>query len=85
MYRILRRAATGSRWAIGLVAALFAAAHIPGMIANGVELTEFAYLLLDAALVIAVFSVVQRAADVWWFWGVHFAMDMMQFGEVPAA
>jgi hypothetical protein len=25
----------------------------------------------------------QRSSDVWWFWLLHFAMDMMQFYAIP--
>jgi hypothetical protein len=38
--------------------------------------------LLDVVLAVAVVAVVQRSADVWWFWGVHFAMDMTQYATL---
>lgn len=76
------RAAIGLRWTIGLVAALFAAGHIPAMLANGATFTELQSLLLDTLLGCGVLAVLYRSADMWWFWCVHFAMDMMQFYAV---
>lgn len=73
------RAAIGLRWSIALVAVLFAAGHIPAMLANGASLAELQSLILDAVLGCSVLAVLYRSADIWWFWGVHFAMDMMQF------
>lgn len=77
------RAVLGLRVVIALVAVLFAAGHIPALITSGATLHELSSLILDAGLVVAVLSVVQRSADIWWFWCVHFAMDMMQFYTVP--
>ncbi len=73
------RAALGLRPTIVLVAVLFAAGHVPSLLATGASTAQLVDLLLDAALGVLVLSVVQRSADVWWFWCVHFAMDMMQF------
>jgi len=73
------RAWIGTKWSIGIVAALFAASHIPAMIANGVSVGQFTSLILDTALGIGVLSVLQRARDIWWFWLVHFTMDMLQY------
>jgi len=73
------RAWIGTKWSIGIVAALFAASHIPAMIANGVSVGQFTSLILDTALGIGVLSVLQRSRDIWWFWLVHFTMDMLQY------
>lgn len=73
------RAAVGLRVAIFVVAALFAAGHIPSLLAQGAQAAELAGLVLDTTLGIAVISVVQRSRDVWWFWCVHFALDMTQY------
>lgn len=73
------RASLGTLWTTALVAALFAAGHIPAMISGGEPLAEFTSLLADAALGAGVFLVLQRSRDLLWFWPVHFAMDMMQF------
>lgn len=80
------RAALGLPLTTVLVACLFAAGHVPTMIATGATAGELSRLLLDAALGVAVLIVVQRSADIWWFWCVHFALDMMQFyAAAPAA
>jgi len=62
-----------------IVGFLFAAGHIPAMLENGVRFTEMTGLLFDFVLAASAIAVLQRAADVWWFWCVHFAMDMTQF------
>jgi hypothetical protein len=64
-------------------AVLFAAAHVPALVAGGASPGELAGLALDAALGVMVLYFVQRSADVWWFVWVHFALDMMQFHAVP--
>ena len=71
--------ALGPRRAILLVAALFAAGHIPSLLATGGTQAELISLIRDAALAAGVFAVALRGADVWVLWPVHFAMDMMQF------
>lgn len=73
------RAAIGLTKSIVVVAVLFAAAHIPAMLSGPAGLSEFIGLALDAGLGIVVLFFLQRSGDVWWFWWVHFAMDMMQF------
>lgn len=73
------RAAIGFQASILLVAALFAAGHIPAMLANGWQLAEMGSLILDTLLGIGIMYFVARSRDIWWFWMVHFAMDMMQF------
>ena len=77
------RAVLRLRVTIALVAVLFAAGHIPALLTGGAILSELSSLVLDAGIGIAILSVVQRSADIWWFWCVHFAMDMMQFYAVP--
>jgi hypothetical protein len=79
------QAAIGLWRTIILVASLFAAAHIPSMVARGTSLGELAGLVLDAGLGAVVLFIAQRSADVWWLWCVHFAMDMMQFYAATAA
>lgn len=73
------QSAMGKRLPILLVALLFAAGHIPAMLSGGAGWHELGSLLLDASLAVGILAVLQRSADVWWFWCVHFAMDMMQF------
>lgn len=80
------RSALGLRGAIGLVAFLFAAAHIPSMLTNGASLLELSYLLLDTGLGVMVLLVLRWASDVWWFFPLHFTLDMTQFhATLPAA
>ena len=76
------RSAIGQRLSIVMVAVLFAAGHIPALLAGDAVLEEILSLTLDAGLGIVAISVVQRSADVWWFWCVHFVMDMTQFYTV---
>ena len=76
------RAAIGLTRSIVTVAVLFAAAHIPAMLSAGVGFGEITGLVADAGLGIVVLYYLQRSGDVWWFWWVHFAMDMMQFYAV---
>jgi hypothetical protein len=77
------QAALGLRVTIILAASLFAAAHIPAMVARGTSREAYARLALDAGLGVFVLFIAQRSADVWWLWCVHFAMDMMQFVAAP--
>lgn len=77
---LVRVAATvGSRKAIVGVALLFAAAHIPALLAQGVPLAELLGLVRDFGLGVLVLGTVWRSADVAWLWPVHFALDMTQF------
>jgi hypothetical protein len=77
------QAALGVRLSVLLVAVLFAGAHLPTLLAEGASIEELLGLLLDAALGVLLLTVVRRSQDVWWFWCVHFAMDMMQFYALP--
>ena len=71
-------------WIVAVVVAgLFAAGHIPGALSSGASLVELIPLTLDMLLGIGILLIWYRSADIWWFWCVHFAMDMTQFFEAP--
>ena len=72
-------AAMGPRAAIVIVAALFAAAHIPSMIAQGDPAAELVALLRDAGLAVLVVGTAWRSADIAWLWPVHYVLDVTQF------
>lgn len=72
------RAAVG-RSTLVLVAVLFAAAHVPGMLAGGADASSLWRLSGDVVLGVLALTLLQRLRDVWWFWMVHFALDMTQF------
>lgn len=72
-------AALGPRAAILGVAALFAAAHVPSMVARGDTAVEFLGLLRDFGLSVLVLSTVWRSADIAWVGPVHYSLDMTQF------
>lgn len=74
----------GLRAAPLLTAILFTAGHASVMVQTGITATELGRVALDVALGYVVVATVQRSGDVWWFWGVHFAMDMTQFFRAPA-
>lgn len=76
------RSALGLRGAIIIVAALFALGHIPAMVSTGASFNELSSLILDTLLGVGVIFIVQKSADILWFWMIHFAMDMMQFHAV---
>ena len=78
------RAALGLRWTLLLVAILFAAAHIPGLLAAGAGPANLLALFADAGLGVLALIFLQRAQDVWWFWMLHFALDMTQFFQAPS-
>lgn len=75
-------AAIGAWQSVALTALLFAAGHIPAMLAQGNRATELLLLLRDAALGAAVVAVLQRSRDILWFWCVHFVLDMTQFSAI---
>lgn len=62
-----------------IVATLFAAGHIPAALSSGAPFVELVPLTLDVALGIGILLILSRSADIWWFWCIHFAMDMTQF------
>lgn len=64
------------------VAGLFALGHMPALLQNAADWRDLAYLVADFALAGAALSIVQRSRDIWWFFCVHYAMDMMQFQRV---
>lgn len=72
-------AAVGHRRAIAAVAFLFAAAHIPAMLASGYQDGDLTGLIRDFGLGIVILGTVWRSADVAWFFPVHYALDMTQF------
>ena len=75
-------AATGRARAVVIVAALFAAGHIPALLASGAPVSQLWSLLLDATLAVAVLGALLRSRDILWFWCLHFAMDLTQFDRV---
>ncbi len=77
-------AATGRRQVAAVaVAALFALGHVPAILTREADLLPaVAPLALDFLLAVGALLAVQRSADIWWFWCIHFAMDMMQFESV---
>jgi len=77
-------AAMGPRRAILAVAGLFAAAHIPSMIARGDAVRELFGLLRDFGLGALVIGTAWRSADIAWVWPVHYALDMTQFLQSAA-
>lgn len=72
-------AALHPRWAVLLVAALFAAGHLPAMFARGAPTAEMFSLVRDFGLGALVIGTLWRGADILWFWPVHFVLDMTQF------
>jgi len=73
-------AAMRNAWLAAIVVGLlFAAGHIPPMLSQGASTKELTALLFDFALATGIVRVLQRAADIWWFWPIHFTMDMTQF------
>jgi hypothetical protein len=68
-----------------IVGGLFAAAHAPTLFAQGAGPGEMGYLLADFALGTGIVFVLQRSRDIWWFFPVHFVMDMTQFSKISGA
>ncbi len=71
------------RWLVGMIpalivpAAVFAAAHIPGQLADERTMgTIVAFFLFNTALAAAILWVVQRSRDVIWLGMVHYLMDI---------
>lgn len=69
----------GGKLTIGIIAFLFAAAHIPSLISHGATLNELMTLFIDAGIGVIILSAVSKSRDLWWFFMVHFVMDMTQF------
>ncbi|WP_271728575.1 CPBP family glutamic-type intramembrane protease [Aquimarina algiphila] len=67
------------KWTIILVAILFACGHIPSFVAGGATLIELSSLLIDTCIGILILTVISKSKDVWWFFMVHYALDMSQF------
>lgn len=76
------QAAVGPAWATVTVGLLFAAAHAPAMITHGASPTELAHLIVDAALGVAVISVLRHSRDIVWLFLIHFCLDMTQFAQI---
>ena len=72
----------GKKWSIAVVGILFAMAHIPAMMSDGITYENAFGLLADSALGIFALIVLSRSKNILWFWMVHFALDMMQFYEL---
>ena len=68
-----------TKWTIVVVATLFAAGHIPSMISSGYALSELGSLVLDTSIGLIILFVVSKSKDIWWFFMVHYALDMSQF------
>ncbi len=69
----------GNQRTIAVVAILFAAGHIPSLLSSGFAVSELGSLFLDAFIGVLVLSAVSKSRDVWWFFILHFALDMTQF------
>ena len=69
----------GNKWSIIIVATLFSAGHIPSLISNGATFVEISSLSIDIILGLLVLTAVSKSRDIWWFFMVHFALDMTQF------
>lgn len=74
-------AALGPRVAVGLAAALFAAAHIPAILASNGSLADLQTLVLDTVIGVMVLAAVLRTRAIWWLFPIHYVMDMTQFFE----
>lgn len=69
----------GTKRTILVVAFLFAAGHIPGILAYEGVLTSIVPVLLDTFLGIFMLVAISKSRDIWWFYIVHFTLDMSQF------
>lgn len=78
------RLVAATNWVVAIVAAagLFAAAHIPAMLAEGAQMAELGSLVLDTGLGVMVIGAIIVSRNVWWFWPVHAVMDLTQFLKV---
>jgi len=71
------------KWALGIIpailipAALFALSHIPGQLANGLNIVEItAFFVVNSGLAGAIIYFVHRSADIIWIGLVHYIMDI---------
>ena len=71
------------KWALGILpailipAGLFALAHIPGQLANGLNIVEItAFFVVNSGLAGAIIYFVHRSADIIWIGLVHYIMDI---------
>lgn len=69
----------GRKWAIGIVALLFAAGHIPSLLSSGASTIDISSLFIDIFIAVVILSAVSKSKDIWWFFMVHFALDMSQY------
>lgn len=69
----------GRKWSIGIVACLFAAGYIPSLLASGLTANGLGTLGIDAVIGVVVLAAVSKSKDIWWFFLVHFALDMPQY------
>gem|GEM_PF-3716517 len=49
---------------------------------TGASLDQLGSLAIDAALAAGVLLTLLRSRDIFWFWPVHFMLDMAQFYRV---
>jgi hypothetical protein len=75
----------GDGWAVCGVAALFAAGHIPALLASGASLGSLGSLLVDCALAVGVLYSLAKSRDILWFWPIHFMLDLTQFDPLVLA
>ena len=71
-------AALSVRKAVVLVAVLFAAGHIPALLATGAQPQELITLVADVILGAMVFGSILKTRDFAWIWPVHVVMDFTQ-------
>lgn len=74
------RTIIGTAGTVAAVAILFAAAHIPAMLAQGGGILEGAPALAISAFIgVLVMGAVLCTRSIWWAWPVHTCMDIAQF------
>lgn len=80
MLAVRFNAALRRPWATAVIVGfLFAGGHVPAQLTDGLAPSEMLHLVFDFVLGAGVVGAVQRSADIWWIWCVHFAIDMSQF------
>ena len=72
-------AVIGTRGAVVATALLFAAAHLPALLASGAAAASLSPLLLDTVLGVIMLGAVLRTRSIWWYWPVHSILDLLQF------